>query len=173
MKISTTKVESLNGEVLGNNFVIQELLKQHSDIARFNPTSINSCRVTSIFLEGVFSFSCTFKTGKQGSRIDNWNSSYFVGVNSDGTLHDYGFDSKLNPFKQTDTGIVFGGNTLPKYDVMIERISFWHQHYFPQVGIIGWDVFIDDNEQIKVIEVNLSSPGIVVSIQPLFRWSEI
>ena len=70
----------------GNNFIAQELLKQHEDISRLNPTSINTCRVTTIYINGKISYSVALKIGKKDSFKDNWNSSYFIGVDPNGQL---------------------------------------------------------------------------------------
>jgi len=159
--VQVLDIREINPTLLGKDFVIQEFIQQHPDMAALNPTSINGCRVTSIFLDGKFSYGCILKIGKEGSKIDNWKSSYLVGVNKDGTIKGKGYDNKMRVVNQTDNGIVFEGLTLPNYSEMIAKIQNWHQYYFPQVGIVGWDVFIDVNNQIRVIEVNLTSPGIV------------
>lgn len=144
----------------GKNYIAQELLCQHPDIARLNPTSINSCRVTTIYLKGKMSSSTALKVGKKGVFKDNWNSSYFIGVDQNGNLKD-GYDSYLNMTHQTDNGIPFSTVQLPHYAKMVNAVKDWHQQYFPQCGIVGWDVFIDSNNQVSVIEINLTCPGIV------------
>ena len=144
----------------GSNFIAQELLCQHPDIARLNPTSINSCRVTTIYLNGKMSYSVVLKVGKRGSYKDNWNSSYFIGVDQDGNLKE-GYDNYLNKVQQTDNGIALSTVQLPHFKEMVDSVQKWHQQYFPQCGIVGWDVFIDCNHNVSVIEVNLTCPGIV------------
>lgn len=144
----------------GRNFIAQELLCQHPDIARLNPTSINSCRVTTVYLNGKMSSSTMLKVGKKGVFKDNWNSSYVIGVDPNGNLKD-GYDNYLNKVHQTDNGIHFSTIQLPYFDKMVTAVQNWHQQYFPQCGIIGWDVFVDSNNQVSVIEVNLTCPGIV------------
>lgn len=145
----------------GSNFIAQELLCQHPDIARLNPTSINSCRVTTIYLNGKMSYSVVLKVGKKDSIKDNWNSSYLIGVDSNGQLKSSGYDFYLNKVQQTDNGIIFKGLQLPCFEKMINAVQEWHQQYLPQCGIVGWDVFVDNNDNISVIEVNLTCPGIV------------
>lgn len=145
----------------GNNFIAQESLKQHEDISRLNPTSINTCRVTTIYINGKISCSVALKVGKKDSFKDNWNSSYFIGVDPNGQLKSFGYDFYLNKVQQTDNGITFGGLQLPCFEKMINAVQEWHQQYLPQCGIVGWDVFVDNNDNITVIEVNLTCPGIV------------
>ncbi|MEE0918124.1 MAG: sugar-transfer associated ATP-grasp domain-containing protein [Bacteroidales bacterium] len=143
-----------------SNFIIQEVVSQHSEIAKLNPSSLNCCRITSIYINGKYDFGAMLKIGKSGSSVDNWNSSYLVGINKDGYLNDVGWDNKINAVKCTDNGICFGGLLYPKFDVLTSTIEKFHKKYFPQCGIIGWDVFIDSNDNPMIIEANLVIPGI-------------
>lgn len=145
----------------GRDFVVQELLHQHPETEKLNPTSVNSCRITSIYLNGRFGCSTILKVGKLGSEVDNWHSSYLIGVNEDGTLHDFGFDNNLNKVTKTDNGLVFGGMHVPHYDDMIRFVKKYHPMYFPNCGVVGWDICIDENGHVRVIEVNLAFPGIL------------
>jgi len=143
------------------DFVIQEVLRQHPAIQELNPSSINSCRVTSIFINGVFTYSTILKVGKAGSDVDNWHSSYLIGVDDMGVVCGKGYDNRLNSVSKTDNGKVFWGTKLPCFEEMIARIKQWHIKYFPNIGVIGWDVIVDENNQIKVIEINTDSPGVL------------
>ena len=145
----------------GKDFVVQEVLKQHPSISSFNDTSINSCRVTSLFIDGIFSCSTILKVGKSGSEVDNWHSSYLVGVDENGVIRDRGYDNKLNAVSHSDNGLAFGGRMLPCFREMISKIRAWHIKYFPNIGIIGWDAIVDENSQVKVIEINTDTPGVL------------
>lgn len=141
-------------------FVIQEIATQHPDIARLNPTSLNCCRITSIYIGGSYTYAAMLKIGKSGSVVDNWNSSYLVGISKEGILNDVGWDHSFNKVTKTDNGIRFGGIKYPCFDSMVSSIEYYHKKYIPQCGVIGWDVFIDNNNNPIVIEANLSIPGI-------------
>lgn len=145
----------------GQNFVVQEVLKQHPQMEKLNPSSVNSCRITTLYFGGVFSYSSILKVGKLGSYVDNWHSSYLVGMNSDGSLKSYGFDNRLNPVTKSDNGVVFQGFVVPCFEKMVAAVKSFHKKYFLNCGIIGWDIIVDSNEEIKVIEINLDSPGVV------------
>lgn len=143
------------------DFVVQEVIKQNKKIEELNPTSLNTCRVTSIYLNGKIRCSTTFKVGKMGADKDNWNSSYLIGVNNDGTLKECGYDNTLNKVYKTDLGIAFSGIKLPLFEKMISFVKEKHIKYYPHCGIIGWDIFIDNKNDVRVIEVNLDSPGVL------------
>lgn len=145
----------------GKNFVVQEKLYQCKDFARLNPSSVNCFRVTSIFINGKFDFSTILKVGKNGAKVDNWNNGYLIGVNKDGTLKEFGYDNNLNKIHSTDNGIIFGGIKINNYENIIQFVHKYHIKYFPNCGIVGWDIMIDKNNNIRVIEVNLDYPGVV------------
>lgn len=143
------------------DFIAQEVLIQHPDVAALNPTSLNCCRVTTIYLDGHFDYSTIIKFGRKGSDVDNWHSSFFGGVSSTGVLLPKAYDYKLASATKTDLGLAFGGRQLPAFDQMIAMVEQAHKRYFPNCGFIGWDVFIDADNAPRLIEANLTIPGIV------------
>lgn len=145
------------------NFIIQEIALQHPDVARLNPTSLNCCRITSIYVGGKYTNAVMLKIGKKGAVVDNWNSSYVVGISKDGLLNNIGWDNSFNQVTKTDNGIQFGGIKYPCYDSLVSSVEHYHKKYFPQCAVIGWDAFIDDNNRPIVIEANLSIPGITAA----------
>lgn len=145
----------------GDNFVVQEVLRQESVIAAMNPTSINGCRITTIYMDGKFNYSSIIKVGKKGAKVDNWNSSYFIGMTKDGILFPYGYDNKLNKVTVTDNGVQFGGTQVPCFEKMVKLTEKCHKKYFPNCGIIGWDIMVDNNNEPRVIETNIMRTGVV------------
>ena len=143
-----------------SDFIAQEVLEQHPDVAALNPTSLNCCRVTSVYIDGKFGLYTSLKIGKMGSIIDNWQSSYWCGVRPDGTLSKFGFPKDLKAVEKTDNGITLEGFKLPCYDAIVCMIEKFHKQYFPNCGMIGWDVLVDKNSRVRVIEMNLTIPGI-------------
>ncbi len=140
---------------IGSNFVVQEVLKQHPIMATLNPTSINSCRFTSMYIDGRYGVSVALRFGKKGSHIDNWSKGYFVGVTSDGVLNDIGYDIHLNTIKETDMHVAFGGMRVPSFEKMAELVEYAHKKYFPMCGVIGWDMMVDSEGAPHIIEYNL------------------
>lgn len=144
-----------------NDFIAQEVLVQHPDIAALNPSSVNCCRVTTIYIDGKFDYSTILKVGREGGFRDNWNSSYIIGVSKDGITADVGYDDKVNRVYDTDNGLKIGGVRLPKYKEMISMVEHLHERYFPNCGMIGWDVMVDDKNEIRFFELNVTCPGFV------------
>ena len=143
------------------DFVAQEVLVQHPSVASLNPTSVNCCRVTTIYIDGKFDHSTILKIGKQGGFRDNWNTSYLVGVNKEGFTNDVAYDNAINHIYHTDNGIKIGGIKMPLYNEMIDLVESLHKRYFPNCGMIGWDVMVDIDNQIRFVELNVTCPGFV------------
>ena len=160
-KVTTADVVEIKKILIeaGEDFVVQEILQQHKSIAKLNETSLNSFRVTSIYLNGHYGSVTALKVGKKGAVRDNWNCSYWVNVENDGCLSENAYDYNLNIVKQTDNGIKFKGLQMPCYNEMMNFVEKWHKKLFPNCGVVGWDITIDNNCQIRVIETNLDTPG--------------
>ena len=166
-KIVVKELSSAKDEIgkmlksVGDNYIVQELLCQEPVIESMNPTSINCCRITTIYMDGKYGYSSMIKIGKEGAKVDNWSSSYLIGMKNDGTLLKYGYDNKLNKVTSTDNGIVFEGMKVPFFEKMLELTEKCHKKYFPNCGIIGWDIMVDNNNNPRVIETNILSTGVV------------
>ena len=157
------KVEAFLRDLLhtyGEDYITQEVIEQHPIIHNLNPTSLNTCRVTTMNFNGKISSSTILKVGKQNADKDNWFTSYFIGVSPEGVVLDYGYDAKLKRVTETDNGSKFGGIHLPEFEKMISAVEYFHQLYFPYIGVLGWDVVVDKDNNVRVIEINADYPGI-------------
>ena len=143
----------------GKNYIVQETIKQLKEIEELNPSSLNCFRITTMYFNGRFDFASALKVGKEGAVIDNWNSACWIGIDKKGVLQDYGFDYKIQKIYQTDNGIKFAGLVVPHFERLISFVEENHKKYFPHCGIIGWDITIDAEGAVRVIETNLKNPG--------------
>lgn len=143
----------------GKDFIAQEVLKQAPEIEMFNASSLNCFRVTTIYLNGRFDYVVALKIGKKGALRDNWNSGYWVKVDKDGILNEYGYDWTLNKVDKSDSGIVFKGKQMPCFREMIDHLEAMHKKIFPNCGVSGWDVTIDSDYKVRIVETNLWNPG--------------
>ena len=152
-------LDSIDGA--GDNFIAQKVVRQHGSISRLNPTSLNCFRVTSVFIGGKYGSSTVIKIGKKGAGVDNWNSSYIAGVSPDGKVGREAYDVDLNPVTRTDNGIMLDGLEMPFLPALLGDIENWHRSFFPNCGVVGWDVTVDEEGRPAVIETNLEFPGIL------------
>lgn len=148
---------------MGCDYVVQEMICQHEQMARFNPTSVNTFRLETLYLNGRASLCCALlRIGQHGSVVDNMCSGGMgIGVDEDGSLHDYGYDYGCHQISEMNN-VKFSGKKLGFVPGMIEMVLKAHEEDFPLSKFIGWDVCVESNGSFTVIEINSSQPGIFV-----------
>lgn len=146
----------------GENFIVQEILHQSPKMSRLSATSLNTFRVSSLFINGKCSI-CTIicRIGRGDSFVDNGaKGNYIVGVDFDGQFREYAYDFAYDRFSQTDTGIKFGDIKINEIAELVKLVETFHPKYIPNCGFCGWDFALDENNSWNLIEVNLYAPGI-------------
>ena len=143
------------------NFLIQERVRQHKDIAALNPTSVNTMRILT-YRSGmaVLIIYSVIRIGRSGQVIDNQCAGGIsTAITKDGKLGKAAFGGYTEDnILVTDTGITLDGYQLPSYDKAIEFVKRLHMK-LPYFNIIGWDVSIEDNGDPILIEYN-TNPGL-------------
>lgn len=184
---SILRFSSKNGNVTGKNcpqtvdelfehyemnFIVQGAIQQCDEMARLNPTSLNTIRVMTYWSQhnGIVPLFEVVRMGKQGSVVDNASAGgYYCGVNNDGTLKKYAYT--LTPYsKQTqlENGVVFGEFKVPIFDKLLAKAVELHAQ-LPYTKLIGWDFAIDRDMNIEIVEINAKTPGIFqVATGPVF-----
>lgn len=163
--------KAINGRI-DHDFVIQECIKQHSSIAKFNKTSINTFRVTTLYLNGKFSvLSIVLRIGKKGMNIDNWGGGgIIIGIDHNGHMFHEGYDNKFNIFESYND-VIFKDTVLPQIPQLLKLLEEEHSSNFSLCKLIGWDVAFDENNQPVIIELNSSQPGLIgeqIACGPIF-----
>ena len=162
--ISEKTVEETLKE-LGNNYNVQELIENSDDLKALHPQSLNTLRTTTYVLNGkIYHFPFILRMGVGESNLDNAHQGgYFIGVNDDGTLLDKAFTEFQNiATKHPTTGIEFKGYRINGMEKAISALHKLHSLY-PQVGMISWDVTIDKDGRVIIIEMNLHGQSIWLS----------
>lgn len=145
----------------GKDFLIQDRVKQHKDMAALNPTSVNTIRVLSYRsgMEVLIIYSVV-RIGRSGAVIDNQCAGGIsTTVGKDGRLGKFAFCGyAADGIEKTDTGVLLDGYELPSYDKAIEMVKRLHLK-LPFFNIVGWDVAIQENGEPVLIEFN-TNPGL-------------
>ena len=143
------------------DIVVQNVIKQHPDFARFNNKSVNTVRLVSLNLNGKVSVLSSFLRMGQGEmRVDNLNSGgMLVGIMPDGRLHPRAVDGASKEFLYSPQGVRFDQCQIQYYALIKEKAIELHSR-LPFVKLIGWDFTVDIDGRIKVIEINLNSQQI-------------
>ncbi len=141
---------------LGNG-VFQSFIRQHETLSKFSTSSVATLRITSYIEEnGDISIRACYL--RLGSGIDTHvqrTSSIRVPIDlGSGSFSQQGFlpnwlTTNIHPTSQ----IAFEGHIMPCFDKVVSTVKRLHRKV-PFVRCIGWDVSIDDNENVSMIEWN-------------------
>ena len=150
---------------MGQNFVVQEKIKQHKSLSKLYDKSINTFRVITYILENqIFVAPIVLRIGQGGATVDNAHAGgMFIGVLDDGNLKKEAYtEYQLRYLMHPDTKMVFDKYKIPSIEKIRECAINLHKK-IPMLDYVSWDFTIDENENIILIETNLSSQAIWIS----------
>lgn len=139
------------------NFIAQEIVKNCKDLYDLHPNSLNTFRViTYILNDRIYHCPVLLRIGTQNNYLDNAHAGgIFVGINEDGYLLEYAHSEFGGSYsKHPDTHITFKNHKIVGYSKVIEA-AHRLQALFPQVRCINWDLTLDENENVVLIENNM------------------
>lgn len=145
----------------GSNFTIQKVIEQHPELARLNPTSVNTIRIATYqnFEGSVKVLYASQRFGGQGKIYDNADdpngSGGFCAILPDGTL-----SREVHHYRNLKKTYLSDDITdkVPYFDKVREAVLFLHTR-FPHFALIGWDVSITPEGHPVIIEYNFR-PGL-------------
>ncbi len=139
------------------NFLLQEVVKQHTYLEQLNHTSTNTLRVftyRSVKDEEIKILGTYLRIGKEGSIVDNvMAGGYLIYIKEDGWPDDI---AKLNYEGKADSinGIKLNElGAYPEYDKIIECAKNIAR-FFPYQRMLGLDMIVDQDNNVKIIEIN-------------------
>ncbi len=139
------------------NGIFQEFIDQHDLLARFMPASVATIRVTTVMNQtGVCSVRGAYlRLGRTGHKHVSSADQVRVPVNIDtGALGPQGYlPSWQTVDRHPDTGVEFNGFQIPEFSTCLSTAKRLHEK-FPFVCCIGWDLAVDKNNDVKVMEWN-------------------
>lgn len=153
------------------NFIIQSKLEQHPDLAKLNPSSVNTIRVMSYRKENeVIILYAVIRIGRLGKSVDNETAG---GIKADidlqtGQIKGLAFGSPTEKdMSQTDSGVVLDKYLIPSFPQVLEFVKDLHQR-LPFFKLVGWDISVDTNGNPVMIEWNRSAELSQVAHGPAF-----
>lgn len=143
------------------DFIIQEVVIQHSTLASFNPSSINTIRMLTYrdLTNKIHYLTAALRIGRNGEIVDNkCAGGIFRGLTKEGKLSKTAYSlPKCLIMEQSDVGTKFEGSILPYYKELSEYAISLHQQ-MPYFRIVAWDLSIEEAGKPIVIEWNLECP---------------
>lgn len=145
------------------DFIAQVPVSQSKKMMELNPTSLNCMRITTLNLNGnISATNMIVKIGAKGQIVDNIGSGsggMMVGVKKDGTLKDFG--CRVDGSVELILELGLSNFKIPNFDKVIECAVIAHGKA-QLMGIVGWDIALDDNDSPVLIEGNSYWPGITI-----------
>ena len=142
---------------MGHDCVVQECLVCHESLQKIYPNSVNTFRVfTYRWKDNIYVAPSVLRLGKGGMNVDNaTQGGIFIGIKDDGQLYEYAITKYGQRFyEHPDTGLHFGNYKLELFPKVINAALHLH-HALPQVGISNWDLTLDTEGNVILIEGNL------------------
>ena len=145
-----------------HEYWVQKAVKQHPDMAKMNPSSVNTVRIMTLKAnDNVYVLSSVVRIGKAGSKVDNFHSGGMsCGIKADGTLNDFATFVNGDRAKKHESGFVFAEGKIPNIERVCNEVKRLH-YCLPMFGIISWDMCIDELGDPVLIEYNIGG-GITV-----------
>jgi hypothetical protein len=156
---------SILEQLFVKDFIVQEYIYQAPYFNQFNPSSLNCIRINtyrSLQNNSIYTDEILLKVGAEGAIIDNTHSGgVYLMVSPDGTLGDFAVDGMgIKYYSPPGTDKPY--KEFPKVPFLEEVISaakeIARQHYYHRC--LGVDICVDQNEEVRVIEINNNSIGI-------------
>ena len=151
------------------NLIIEEIVQQHKELAKFNESTLNTLRIYSLIdannkakvLFGVARF------GRSGLDVDNFHSGGVAteidvetGIISSNAINIYQEKCTVHP----DSKIKFKGFQIPFWEKIVESVEEAAM-ILPNIRHVGWDVTVNNKGQVEFIEGN-SWPNFDVAQSP-------
>lgn len=165
---SKEEIEKFLNDNSYDDYVVQKMLEQNSELDRVHRGSINCIRIISILFEdGVYILSAVLRMGFGNSKVDNAtakdNAKYdgmSCGIDENGCLKKYAHGYTTgNVYQQHPDGLVFEGFKIPSFDRAVELVKNAH----PLIGhfrLVSWDIAIDKEGDPVLIEANMRKGAI-------------
>lgn len=159
--------ETLNIDYLNNvyksDFVIQERFVQNDYLSQFNPSSLNTIRISTYrdVKTGEFKYLRSFlRIGSKDAIVDNAHAGgKFVGIDDFGRFGKYLCDQYGIKY-ETHNGIDFSKNefVIPNYD-KVKKFAIEVSEKFIHHSLLALDIILDKDNNPKLLEINIQGFG--------------
>lgn len=143
--------------------VFQAAIKQHDFFARISANSTATVRITTTREpDGRVAIRAGYlRVGRSSDDIVRASSSVKIGLDKDtGELADVAYLPDWRRIDaHPDTGFTFAGTAIPHYAAATRLCKTLHESC-PHIGCIGWDICIDRDDKVQLMEWNARYNGI-------------
>ncbi len=147
----------LYGQIKNGNYIIEEIIEQHPDLARINNSSVNTIRVYSVRKDNeIFITGAVLRMGRENSVIDNYSSGGLaaeVDVDLGIVISRAVTHNNDSMYVHPDSSVILIGFQIPLWEVIRETVKTAHSR-IPLLRYIAWDVVVTNENKITFIEAN-------------------
>jgi len=149
------------------NYLFQPVAKQHEEISKIYPKSLNTIRLATLFEYGKIPkvLYKKIRIGAYGSRVDSIKTGgRFVMLDDNGcasskAYNELGYSTEeVHP----DTKFKYSEIKVPNFSKVMDTCLKLHLKY-PNVGLIAWDIYLDENKEPKLLEWNARNPSMWIN----------
>ena len=151
--------QNFDMETLGSmgNGVFQKYIMQNEVFAELSPKAVASLRLTSVYeLDGSCSIRAAYLRAGSGDDTHVRSASHVrIPIDKEtGEFSSTGYTTKWLPIQRhPDSNCEFSGKTVPNFKSCVEIVTGIHQN-FPYAKCIGWDVIVDTDGKVQIMEWN-------------------
>jgi hypothetical protein len=157
------------------NFIMQKKIQQSNYFSCFNESSLNTVRLytyRSVIDETIIPLHAYIRFGNIGSPVDSSSQGgRTCGVSLDGKLNSFALGRYGEKYQNLQVLKKHKGLPVPKFQDMI-KFSKAIAPFFKYHRLLGFDFAVDDNNAVRLLEVNNLYVGIInqqMNTGPLFR----
>ena len=177
--IDRPDTEKLFEELKSKKILLEEVVKQHPELSAFNASSVNTMRVVTLIgasgeKEGdIHIMGSVFRVGRSGKNADNFHHNgiaALIDVDT-GIVKTTGIDRDYKRYTvHPDSGIAIVGYKIPMWNKIIDTVSA-AARVVPDVRYVGWDITVNDQHEVVIIEGNQSAyPDILQIPDQVGKW---
>lgn len=149
-------IENLYKKLTNNptdSWMIEERIVQDQEMAKWNTSSVNTVRFTSILSKkGYYVLTPVLRTGRNGSIVDNGGSGGIL-ANIDietGRIYTDGLDEHGHTYSaHPDSSIVYKGQQVPKWQELCKVAKCVH-YAMPDHKYVGWDFALSEKGWVLI-----------------------
>lgn len=146
-KIKTKNIKNKDlfyQDIIKNNYLVEEVIKQHKTLSEYAPSSINTIRIMTSNIKEPKVLFATLRIGNGKSHVDNFHQggmAVFVDIKT-GKVISNATDKNLNEYEMHPlTKKKFKDLTIP-YFKEVKEMVLASSKVVPEIHVVGWDVAI-------------------------------
>lgn len=162
-------IEALIKSFQDNHLLLEEVIKQHPSFEEFNDTSVNSMRIVTLVKANneVEVMAAVLRLGRKGKVADNFHHfglAALIDIET-GIVYSEGVDREWRRYVlHPDSKKTIVGFQIPFWDNVIQTVKNAAKIH-PEVRYVGWDITIQSDGRIALIEGNPGADPDVTQIQ--------